>query len=1068
MQLIRIQVFGFGCLRGTDLQFGRGVNLVIGPNEAGKSTLQEAILTGLYGLEPARLAGRSADGDRSNRWRPWHADVFGLALEFELQDGTRMRVERDLDAETVRVVDLDSDTDITGRFMREPPEGLQVGKDLLGITKEIYNNTACISRAEVLRLEEAGAIREALGALADSAQTEKTAQRVLDRLRQERVQKVGRPRGRTGPLHELAARLAELEHAIEAARQTRKTVEELAQKHEAVAALTDAELSVIRTLEAAVLGGRLDEAKRRLERLQQVERLIQEETARQERARFASFPRDRDDEVRRLRTHLRAIREAQDDFRQRSAEVQDRVRQLEAERQQLAAEVHDQENRARGIDDAALQEESVVRELVSSLTFADAQAPEAHLRVQTFAEEVRRAAERHPGLIGPNLDWPVRRVRFQRAYSEWKERNDAAVETRDRAGVELSPRLEQLKTDLPRFKEVPEIIKAAQQAEETMRREEAMAERARARYGTFGVLTLGGVLLMAVAFLVAFVGLQVGPLVFIAASFLLGMGLLGSVLGILARGTAMREVERRLAAKDEARLRRREILSPWGVRHSAELQEALVQHLEKARADATRLELDRQAAELEQRAQAAARSLRELVGSWGLPQPAPTEDAIQETGRLLEALAEETAVWSAAQQRWEEARQTETDLDQRREALRQRLHAGLDRLGFDRQEALAAGHEFLAACESARRAEQLRTRIEQLDAQLDQLRQPAERARSEAQKATEYERQLTAVYALAGIEAGDLEAASRAWDAAVTQAAAYDASTARLGLLHQQRAAIAGEEETPALERLIDDLSRQLEETMVGCDSKAVAEYRTLPLAELERQRDQHRAAKERAQEERARAEELLNDRLMQIGDVAALEEEIVAVREQLRELEAQAQAYDLAIDTLEAAARSVRRAVIPQLKAQLQEHLSSITNGRYRDVEVAEDLGLRVKARDQRAFTDVDYLSLGTRSLIYLLQRVTLARIISGNAEPLPLLLDEALVHTDRRRIKAAMGELARLGQEHQIILFSKDEGLAERGERAGDWTIIRLPGPAATVPAAVAFASEGDRPAPEPETVS
>src|SRR5207237_5061677 len=125
-------------------------------------------------------------------------------------------------------------------------------------------------------------------------------------------------------------------------------------------------------------------------------------------------------------------------------------------------------------------------------------------------------------------------------------------------------------------------------------------------------------------------------------------------------------------------------------------------------------------------------------------------------------------------------------------------------------------------------------------------------------------------------------------------------------------------------------------------------------LAELERQRDQHRGAKERAQEERARAEELLNDRLTQIGDVASLEEEIATAREQLQELEAEAHAYDLAIETLEAAAKSVRRAVIPRLKSQLQGQLAPITNGRYRDVRIGQDLALSVTTEVQRHSKEV------------------------------------------------------------------------------------------------------------------
>jgi uncharacterized protein YhaN len=285
-----------------------------------------------------------------------------------------------------------------------------------------------------------------------------------------------------------------------------------------------------------------------------------------------------------------------------------------------------------------------------------------------------------------------------------------------------------------------------------------------------------------------------------------------------------------------------------------------------------------------------------------------------------------------------------------------------------------------------------------------------------------------------------MERAAQAWDDGVGHAEAYRGSSARLAELEAQRGS-ASDDEGSSLRQLVDDLTHQSAEISRTVDPAAVAQFAALPLAELERQRDQHRGTKERAQEERARAEELLNDRLTQIGDVAALEEEIATAREQLQELEAEAHAYDLAIETLEAAAKSVRRAVIPRLKSQLQGQLSPITNGRYRDVRIGEDLALQVRTQDQRTYKDVDNLSLGTRSLIYLLERLALARIIGGNSEPPPLLLDEALVHADRRRLRAAMDELGRL--DHQVILFSKDEALADRAEKADDWTIIRLPGP-------------------------
>jgi DNA repair exonuclease SbcCD ATPase subunit len=1047
MHLTRIQIEGFGCLRGNDVRFGPGINLVIGPNEAGKSTLQEAIVAALFGLGSER-AGllRSGPLGTGERWRPWQPGPFKLALEVLLHDGTRLRIERDFDGQRARVLELLSGADITERFEADAWGGLAVGRQLLGVSRDVYTNTACISRSEVMRLDDAGAIREAIAALADSAQPDRTAQRVLERLRQERIRRVGIKRARGGPLSELSARLNQLEQELASARQARAALNELAQKREAAAAVSGDDLARVTALDAAVLAGRLDEANRRLDMARRLDQEVTEERGRQlGNSRFSALPIERQPEVLELRSHLRAILDAQHDFESGAAAVAGQLADVEAERLRTAAELSELEAKSRGIDPLALKEEPLLRELVSSLTFADAQAPEVHLRSHACAEEVRRLAERHPGLIGPSINWGPRQIEFQRALSEWRERNEAAVEARRRAGLELPPRLEQLKQDIARYKEVPEVVKAGQQAEEAMRREEAMAERARSRQGTFLGMMLGGLLLIAFAVLVAFLAFSSNlPVVAYAAAVLGGMGLLAAVVGIWARGTALREVDRRLKAKDIARTRRREILAPWGVRSAAELQQALVEHLQKVRFEATRLELDRQAGELEERAQAAGRTLRELVGSWGLPQPAPTAESIEETARRVEELASDAEARSAASQRAQEAARAVTALDERREMLRQRLHGVLDRLGYDRMEALAAGREFLASCEAARSAAQVRTRIEQLDARLEQLRQPSVRAQREQEKADEYRRRLQQIYESAGVQAANPELADEAWDEALAAAMAYRSAISRIAELEQQRRAAVGSTETAALARLVQDLEQQVGAASKGADAQHLAELRALPIAELERRREEQRSLRERLREERARADEILEDRLKRIGDLAAIEEELVTARERLEELEREAQAYDLAIETIESAARAVRRAVVPQLKAHLQAQLASVTNGRYRDVLVGDDLALQVLSTEQRSFRDVDALSLGTRSLIYLLERVALARIIGGTAEPSPLMLDEALVHSDRRRVRAALDELGRLGEEYQIVLFSKDEALAERGEKAGNWTIIRLPGPA------------------------
>src|SRR5256885_7657111 len=301
-----------------------------------------------------------------------------------------------------------------------------------------------------MRIEDAGSIKEVIVALADSAHPDRTAQRVLDRLRQERVHRIGKPRGRSGPLHDLEGRLAELERQLATARQARASVDDLAQKRETVGALTEAELGIVQTLDAAVLSSRLEEARHRLDRAQAVEQAINEERSRQdEHTRFAMFPLDRQSAVQELRSHLRATREAQEEFERRAADVAPQVQQLEAERAKLDAEAQGFETRARGIDAAALTQEPAVREMLSALNVGDAQAPESHLRAQTAAEEARRIAERHPGLIGQNLDWPARQRGFQRVYSDGRASGAAAPQTPPPAAAPPPPRARATHNDTP-------------------------------------------------------------------------------------------------------------------------------------------------------------------------------------------------------------------------------------------------------------------------------------------------------------------------------------------------------------------------------------------------------------------------------------------------------------------------------------------------------------------------------------------------------------------------------------------------------------------------------------------
>ncbi len=151
MRLRRLRVRRFRRLRGLEITFHPGLNVIVGPNEAGKSTLREAIIMALYGN-----AATTSQAIREST-RSWGSDRPAvLELEFEA-DGEVYTLGKDFHGRKVFL------RDSNGRkvFLRDSKgnnwEGhariqREIGT-LLGFPNEnLYRSTAHVAQAELDRL----------------------------------------------------------------------------------------------------------------------------------------------------------------------------------------------------------------------------------------------------------------------------------------------------------------------------------------------------------------------------------------------------------------------------------------------------------------------------------------------------------------------------------------------------------------------------------------------------------------------------------------------------------------------------------------------------------------------------------------------------------------------------------------------------------------------------------------------------------------------------------------------------------------------------------------------------
>lgn len=142
MNIKEVNITNFGKLQNKKYSFSPGINVIYGPNEAGKTTLQQFMKSMLFGLEKKR--GKSVQ-DEYQRYEPWGAPAyFAGSMIFET-GGQKFLLERNFyhkekRSRLVNMGDLEELSVEQGDL-----------KMLLGnVSRSAYENTYCISQEKTV------------------------------------------------------------------------------------------------------------------------------------------------------------------------------------------------------------------------------------------------------------------------------------------------------------------------------------------------------------------------------------------------------------------------------------------------------------------------------------------------------------------------------------------------------------------------------------------------------------------------------------------------------------------------------------------------------------------------------------------------------------------------------------------------------------------------------------------------------------------------------------------------------------------------------------------------------
>lgn len=384
MILRRLHLERFGRFTDSDWEFAPGLTVIRGPNEAGKSTIREAIVRLL--LTDRKVDTRSGEYMALTNWGSDRR--FALVCEFEARDETYELI-RDFDAERVALRCLGSGASIT-----DEPAVAERMWELLGVSsREVYETTACLAQQEFVRLEAGRKVAELL---------------------QQTVVGAGGGTGAQNVLSELDGQISSLARGLERHAKNpgavRATMDRIAALEEEIAELRP----IVRRATEAI-----DRIERARERMVEVEEQLQQ----------ALRIRERAEERRRLEEQLATVSK---EFRA----LDNRAR----EARELREQIESAEEKLEDLPDLSRAQVEEVAKLIDAAQLAEERVPEAEEAARSAAEAAERAekqvAEAEDGL--PDEAEVARVQRLERDIEELEADVRQAEEIAERAEEDLA------------------------------------------------------------------------------------------------------------------------------------------------------------------------------------------------------------------------------------------------------------------------------------------------------------------------------------------------------------------------------------------------------------------------------------------------------------------------------------------------------------------------------------------------------------------------------------------------------------------------------------------------------
>ena len=978
MRYLRVTAMPFGPFCAESWELAPGMNVIHGPNEAGKSSLHSALYAGLCGIRRAQGPPTKEDREFAERHRPWNGEdgSWEAGALIALECGRRIELHHDLATRTGTAMDADiPESDVSSQVVYD---GAVDGSRWLGLNRRSFKAIACVRQADILGIKKSATfLRGALEEAVATAPADASVASALTRLKQYRKEHVGTSKAPTKPLFRAIEKVRRARAELATAREKRREYRECQTRVEDL--------------------GRTAE---RHEQALKAKKAVQAENA-------ANVAEGNLDRARRLETKTSHAPEppSAEDF-ELAAKIRLALDRWAA-RPKLVGSSADQ---IKGKLDTDRRHVTAARAVL-----AEREAEKAERRLARASE---LGAQFPNGPPQPPVQDEQLATNVIEALALWKNRPRP---------VDLEgPSVEEIDREMETVLRKRTAARAVVAERERERWEHRLIQATRARWVGFllFLLLLSGAAAAAVSW--AYVPA-------IALALLWGGWTQWRLRHLRDQATEKsKRTDDLVRAADESSLgwARHADMSPVDL--DAFESKCASRFAELDRKRDKRAIVETRWHEMQRGIEGARRRLVRvaerigILGQDGAHLSAELDRWLRErTNRASEATAR-AMLWDEYQKLLDGQSLDEVD----REASRKRedTNALLGNSTLNSDETLLT--EF-----RAKTSEEL-SGLEQLSgARRDRLSEQLRRRRQEETGVAERQTELTRAGHRAGVSADTLErwvSRLRRWlskHAGRTREAA-DASNAR-----DQLNKLVGEQSLGELAEEAERLRRKAEDLAKDVDEAAFEQARAAKHDDVDLRRLGDRAGVAAANWQSERGKLLaLRDNL---PDVTDAEDSLAEAKREERRVERLDGTLHRTIKYIFSAQERVYRTIAPILRTTLLEWLPGVMEGRYTDCRIdPETLEVSVRGDgDGAPWQNATLLSHGTAEQVYLLLRLALSRHLVKPGESCPLILDDPVASSDSSRTREVLKALHAISESVQVILFTHDQDV-----RA--WASARLSG--------------------------